>query len=167
MTIGFLDRLNHLSKSAIRGFYGVSCWTYFQHWGVRPLLSVMAQKIVLFVHRSLTCRCSNLFLDHFVPVNSQQTHGCSQQLLVIPFWPVPMVERQSSSMVVSWYALPAALHMEENPHQFPSSSSARYRVPDSLNCRLSSQLSNYRKVTLLLVKAQHATFSYQCRSSVV
>ena len=64
MTIGTLDRLNRLSKSAISGFYGRPRWTptspIFSTLGVRPLLSVMAQKIEIFVHRCLARRCSNL-----------------------------------------------------------------------------------------------------------
>ena len=133
---------------------------------VQPLLSVMAQKIVLFVHRCLARRCSNLFRDHFVPVNGHQTRGCCQQLLVVPVsGQVPMVERQSSSMVLSpgmpsqqpcvWKRILAS---------FLPSSSACLRVPVSLNCHISSQLSNYRKVTLLLFKAQlllsHITVIY-------
>ena len=123
MTIGTLDRLNRLSKSAIRGFHGLSRWTptspIFSTLGVRPLLSVMAQKIVLFIHRCLARRCSNLFRDHFVPVNSHQTRGCTQQLLVVPFWPGPLGRATIQFHgAVSWNALPAALRMEENPRQF-------------------------------------------------
>ena len=44
MTIGTLDRLNRFSKSTIRGFYGLLCWTptspIFSTLGVRPLLSI-------------------------------------------------------------------------------------------------------------------------------
>ena len=124
MTIGTLDRLNRLSKSAItRGFYGLSRWTptspIFSILGVRPLFSVMAQKIVLFAHRYLARRYSNLFRDHFVPVNGHQTRGCSQQLLGVPFWPGPHGRATIQFHgAVSCNALPAALRMEENPRQF-------------------------------------------------
>ena len=102
MTVGTLDRLNRLSKSAIRGFYGLSPWTptspIFSTLGVRLLLSVMAQKIVLFVHRCHARRCSNLFRDHFVPVNGHHTPSNCWSYLS---GQIPMVERQSSSMVPS------------------------------------------------------------------
>ena len=123
MTIGTLDRLNRLSKSAIRGFYGLSLWTptspIFSTLEVGPRLSVMTQKVVLFIHRCLARRCSNLFRDHFFPVNDHQTRGCSQQLLVVPFWP-GLHGRATIQFhgAVSWNALPAALGMEENPRQF-------------------------------------------------
>ena len=61
--------------------YGLSRWTptspIFSTLGVRSLLSVLAQKIVLFVHRCLARRCSNLFRDHFVPINGRLIFECS------------------------------------------------------------------------------------------
>ena len=60
---------------------------------------------------------------------------------------VPMVELQSSSMVLAPGTpsqLPCA--WKRILASFLPSSSACHRVPASLNCRISSQLSNYRKV---------------------
>ena len=93
ITVGVLDRLIRLSKSAIRDYYGLSRWTptspTFLALGVRPLASAMTNKIVQFVHRCLIGRYSNLFSQYFVPVSSRATRGSSEQLLVVPFWPGP------------------------------------------------------------------------------
>ena len=150
-----LNRLNRLSKSAIRDFYGLSRWTptspIFSTLGVRPLSAVMAQKIVLFVHRCLARRCSNLFRDHFVPVKGHQTPSNCRSYLS---GQVPMVERQSSSIVL-FPRMPSQRPCvwKRILVSFLPSSSACLRVPVSLNCHISSQLSNYRKVTLLLFNA--------------
>ena len=164
MTMGTLDRLNRLSKSAIRGFYGLLRWTptspILSTFQVRPLLSVMAQKIVLFVHRCLARRCSNLFHDNFVPVNCHQTRGCFQQLLVVTFWPGPHGRATIQFYgAVSWPCVRKRILASLLP-----SSSACLRVPISLNCRISSQLSDYGRITLLLFKTHlllsHVTVIY-------
>ena len=79
---------------------------------VRPLLSIMAQKIVLFVHWCLARWCSNRFRDYFVPVNCHHTRECSQQLLVVTFWSGPHGQATIQFHCdPTWNALPLALCM--------------------------------------------------------
>ena len=123
ITVGVLDRLIRLSKSAVRGFYGLSRWTptspTFLALGVRPLASAMTNQIVQFVHRCLIGRCSNLFSKYFVPVSSRATRGSSEQLLVVPFWPGPHGRASIQFYgAVTWNALPAALRGERDHSQF-------------------------------------------------
>ena len=123
ITVGVLDRLIRLSKSAIGGFYDLSRWTptspTFLASGVCPLASAMTNKIVQFVHRCLIGRCSNLFSQYFIPVSSRATRGSSEQLLVVPFWPGPHGRASIQFYgAVTWNALPAALRGERDHSQF-------------------------------------------------